>query len=90
MKRFFVELLAACAVAAALSATGAAARGDQPQYVDQRQCVDHPQYLFLAPTSHGYGQFVPAQTYAYGWFGVSSKPHAVFHWDYYDHRWIWR
>lgn len=49
-----------------------------------------PHYLFLAPTDHGYGHVVPAQAYAYGWFGVCAKPHAVFHWDYFDHRWIWR
>ena len=48
-----------------------------------------PQYLFLAPSYHAYGQFVPAQAYAYGWFGVCGHPHAVLHWDYFDHRWIW-
>lgn len=84
MRRFFVGLLAACSLAAGLSAFGHAARADQPQ------CVDRPHYLFLVPTNHGYGQFVPAQAYAYGWFGISSRPHAVFHWDCYDHRWIWR
>jgi hypothetical protein len=84
MTRFFVGLLVAGTFAVALLAIGQGVRADQPQN------TDHPQYLFLAPTNHGYGQFVPAQTYAYGWFGVSSKPHTVFHWDYYDHRWIWR
>jgi len=83
MQRFLSGMLAICAVAAALSTTGEAADADQPQF------VDHPHYLFLVPTNHGYGHFVPAQTYAYGWFGVSVNPHAVFHWDYYDHRWIW-
>jgi hypothetical protein len=48
-----------------------------------------PHYLFVAPSYRGYGHFAPAQTYAYGWFGACAKPHAVFHWDYFDHRWIW-
>jgi hypothetical protein len=78
MKRFYVTLLAACLVTTALLATGQPARADCPQY------------LFLAPTYYGHGQFVPTPTYAYGWFGASSTPHAVFHWDFYDHRWIWR
>ena len=89
MKRFFVRLLAAAIFAAALSAAGPAVRADQPPYAVQPQYVEHPHYLFLAPTSHGNGQFVQAQTYAYGWFGVCAKPHATFHWDCYDHRWIW-
>jgi len=83
MQRFLSGVLAICAVAAALSGTGEVAAADPPPHVDR------PHYLFLAPTNHGYGQFVPAQTYAYGWFGVSASPHAVFHWDYFDHRWIW-
>jgi hypothetical protein len=95
MKRFFVGLLAAGAIAAGLAASGRAVRADQPAMIVQPtapvpwQGADHPHYLFVAPTSHGYGQFVPAQAYAYGWFGVCEKPHAVFHWDFYDHRWIW-
>jgi len=89
MKRFFVGLLAIGTIAAALAAAPRSASADQPQNVVQPQGPEHPQYLLLAPTNHGYGQYVPAQSYAYGWFGVCAKPHAVFHWDYYDHRWIW-
>jgi hypothetical protein len=93
MKRFFVGLLAIGTIAAAVAVAGQSAQADQPQ--DQPQSVfqpqgpDHAHYLILAPTNHGYGYVVPAQAYAYGWFGVCAKPHAVFHWDYYDHRWIW-
>jgi hypothetical protein len=83
MQPRIVRLLSAAIMTTAFFAAGATDRADQPP------TVEHPHYLFIAPTNHGSGQFVPAQSYAYGWFGVCSKPHAVFHWDYYDHRWIW-
>lgn len=51
--------------------------------------ANRPQYLFLSPNYHGRGTVVPAQAYSYGWFGASSPHHAVFHWDYFDSRWIW-
>ncbi len=50
---------------------------------------NRPQYLFLSPSYHGTGRVVPAQAYSYGWFGACSPPHAVFHWDYFNTRWIW-
>jgi hypothetical protein len=58
-----------------------AATANQPQA--------YPHYLFVAPSYRGYGHPVAAQTYAYGWFGACAKSHAVFHWDYFNHCWIW-
>ncbi|HEX3998418.1 MAG TPA: hypothetical protein VHX65_07710 [Pirellulales bacterium] len=81
--------------AVGIAAAQQPAYGPQPQYSGppaamQPPLAPNPQYLFLAPTNHAYGQTVAARPYAYGWFGACSTPHAVFHWDYYDHRWIWR
>ncbi len=78
MKRLLVSLAGCGALAIALLATAPRAQGDCPQY------------LILQPTNAGQGRPAPAQTYAYGWFGVCPRhPHAVFHWDFYNYRWIW-
>ena len=93
MRRFFVGLLVIGMVAAAIAVRGnlpwRSSRWFNRKMSFRRRDPITAHYLILAPTNHGYGYVVPAQAYAYGWFGVCAKPHAVFHWDYYDHRWIW-
>ncbi|HKD36272.1 MAG TPA: hypothetical protein VKB78_05710 [Pirellulales bacterium] len=52
--------------------------------------ADCPPYLFIQPNYAAYGQVLPAQPYAYGWFGVGPRQTWTWHWDYYGNRWIWR
>ena len=49
-----------------------------------------PPYLFIQPNYTAYGQILPAQPYAYGWFGAGPRQTWTWHWDYYGNRWIWR
>jgi hypothetical protein len=78
MKRRWSSILAGCVLVAVTALSVRSAR------------AEYPQYLFIQPGYGGYGQFAPAQTYAYGWFGVAPRQKWTWHWDYYGDRWIWR
>ncbi len=77
MKRWLLALVSACATLSALSIATPHAR------------AEYPQYLFIQPSYCGYPQVNPAQTYAYGWFGVAPRRLWTFHWAFYGDRWIW-
>ena len=77
MKRRWPRILAACLLAMTLAISAHFAR------------AEYPPYLFIQPNYGGHGQFAPAETYAYGWFGVAPRQKWTWHWDYYSNRWIW-
>lgn len=80
MKRRSSAILAACVLAAT----------SMLLVSDRSARAEYPQYLLIQPSYGGHGQFLPAQTYAYGWFGVAPRQKWTWHWDYYSNRWIWR
>jgi hypothetical protein len=78
MKRRAMSILLAGVLAIALTRSARSAKAECPPY------------LFIQPNYGAYGQFLPAQPYAYGWFGVAPRQTWAWHWDYYGNRWIWR
>ncbi len=78
MKRSIATLAIAVAMSATISLNPSTVRGENPPYV------------FLQPSTTGYGYPVVRQPYAYGWFGACPQPFFTFHWSYYNERWIWR